>query len=78
MPKVCYSVNVPQGTVKNLSNSAEIQEVFEQDIEKMSRQVENNLGVIPFYDGFRGFHTFGLYDGLHLDEIVCSDIWEKA
>jgi len=61
-----------------MSNSDEIQEIFEQDIKRMSNVVENKQGPIPFYDGLRGFHTFGLYDGLHLDEIVCSDIWEKA
>ena len=64
--------------MNNLSTSAEIQEVFEQAIEKMSRIVYNKQGAKPFYNGLRGFHEFGLYDGLHLDEIKCSDIWEKT
>ena len=57
-----------------MSDSREIQEVFEQDIANRSRIVENNCGIMPFYDGLVGFHTFGLYDGLHLDEILCSDV----
>jgi hypothetical protein len=56
-----------------MSTDEEIREVYEADIAEKTRIVRGKHGEVPFYDGFQGFHTFGLYDGLHLEEIVCSD-----
>lgn len=69
-------VFVPTGDYPNdrfMSTSEEIAEVFAQDIEKRTRIVENSQGQLPFYDNFRGFNIFSLYDGLGIDKISCSD-----
>jgi len=40
-----------------MSTSAEIQEVFEDEVDARSRVVMNKYGPAPFYDGFSGMGT---------------------
>jgi hypothetical protein len=56
-----------------MSSSEDIFAVFSSDIEKLSKIVENKQGKAPFYENFRNFSVFGLYDNLGIDQIVCKD-----
>jgi hypothetical protein len=47
-----------------LSESDEIQEVFEQDIANKTRQVSNKFGSSPFYDYFSGLQIKRILDGV--------------
>jgi hypothetical protein len=45
-----------------MSTSAEINEVFEQEIAAKTKYVENKFGKLPFYDGCKNMRIFKLYD----------------
>jgi hypothetical protein len=45
-----------------MSTSAEINEVFEQEIAEKTKYVENKFGKLPFYDGCKNMRIFKLYD----------------
>ena len=61
-----------------MSNSEEIQEIYEADIRQQTNHVCNKFGVQPFYDGFNGFQIEGVFDGLGIDQIVCSEYTPKS
>ena len=61
-----------------MSTHNEIMAVYEDEIAAKSKIVENKFGKRPFYDGFNGFQIEGLYDGLGIEHIVCSEFIPKS
>ena len=61
-----------------MSSPEEIAAVFNEDICNMSKVVFSKYGLSPFYDNFDGFQIEGLYDGLGIDEIVCSEFTPRS
>jgi len=56
-----------------MSSPEEIVAVFNEDVCRKSKIVFSKYGLSPFYDYFDGFQIAGRYDGLGIDEIVCSE-----
>lgn len=50
-----------------MSTSKEIQEVFNDEINKKSQQLFNRAGIKPFLDGMNSYQIKELYQGI-LDE----------
>jgi hypothetical protein len=61
-----------------MSSTEEIQEVYESEIANKTKIVYNKFGKPPFYDGFEGFHLEGLFDGLGIEQIKCSEFTPKS
>jgi hypothetical protein len=68
-------------SVKNavhMSTSEEINAVFCEDIARKSQIVCSKYGPAPFYENFHGFCIEGLYDGLGIEQIVCSEFMPRS
>jgi hypothetical protein len=61
-----------------MSTEEQIREVYEGDIAEQTKNVFNRSGCSPFYDNFNGFQIEGLFDGLGIDKVVCSEYYPKS
>jgi len=61
-----------------MSTDEEIAAVYHDEIAKKTKIVYNKFGKRPFYDGFDGFQIEGLYEGLGIENIVCSEFTPKS
>ena len=56
-----------------MSTDREIAAVYNDEIYKKTKIVFDKYGKSPFYENFAGFQIEGLYDGLGIENIVCSE-----
>jgi hypothetical protein len=61
-----------------MSTSEQIREIYEAEIADKTRVVFNKCGISPFYEDFDGFQIEGLYSGLGIDSIICSEYTPKS
>lgn len=61
-----------------MSDSTEINAVFEEEINKKSRLVENKFGKSPFYDNFEGFSFGSLFENAGIEHVRCSEYTPKT